>query len=77
MLRKEVEGGTDIGKQADALMKEGKMVPMRLVLGLLRNAIEQNINADGFLVDGFPRAMDQALEFENTVFLSIQCKFDS
>jgi adenylate kinase len=62
-----VEHGTAIGKEAAALMKEGKMVPSRIVLGLLRKSIEENIDSNGFLIDGYPRAMDQAIEFENTV----------
>ena len=67
LLRAEVEKGSTIGQQADQLMKEGKMVPTSLVIGLLRKAIEENIDATGFLIDGYPRAMDQAIEFENTI----------
>jgi adenylate kinase len=67
LLRAEVDKGTAVGQKAASLMKEGKMVPTSLVIGLLRKAIEENINAPGFLIDGYPRAMDQAAEFESTI----------
>ncbi|KAK5672516.1 hypothetical protein QVD99_001276 [Batrachochytrium dendrobatidis] len=67
LLRGEVERGTEVGILASELMKEGKIVPMDLILSLLRKEIEKNIASIGFLIDGFPRAMDQALEFEKTI----------
>ncbi|KAJ3265140.1 hypothetical protein HDU77_006371 [Chytriomyces hyalinus] len=67
LLRAELEHGTDIGRKCDALMREGKIVPMDIILGLLKSAIADNMETPGFLIDGFPRAMDQALEFEKTI----------
>ena len=48
------------------LMKEGKLVPMEITLGLLRTAMEK-AELKNFLIDGFPRALDQALAFEQHV----------
>ncbi|KAJ3096339.1 hypothetical protein HDU97_006012 [Phlyctochytrium planicorne] len=67
LLRAELENGTEIGKVCGDLMKEGKIVPMDIVLGLLRSAIVANIDAPGILIDGFPRALDQAQRFETTL----------
>ncbi|KAJ3325772.1 hypothetical protein HDU76_013132 [Blyttiomyces sp. JEL0837] len=67
LLRAELAKGSDIGKAAGDLMKEGKIVPMHIIISLLRNAIASNLDTPGFLIDGFPRAMDQAIEFEKTV----------
>ncbi|KAJ3237094.1 hypothetical protein HDU81_009974 [Chytriomyces hyalinus] len=67
LLRAELENGTDIGRKCDALMREGKIVPMDIILGLLKAAIAGNMETPGFLIDGFPRAMDQAIEFEKTI----------
>jgi adenylate kinase len=53
--------------EAEALMKEGKMVPMSLVMGLLKNEIQRQFHSTGFLIDGFPRTMEQALEFEKEI----------
>ncbi|PKI84521.1 hypothetical protein MVES_001469 [Malassezia vespertilionis] len=61
-------------------IRDGKIVPMHVTISLLRNAIEANLkkydNASRpgwghghgrFLIDGFPRKMDQAIEFEESV----------
>lgn len=61
-------------------IKDGKIVPMEVTIGLLRNAIQaalndnENSTKDGwgnghgrFLIDGFPRKLDQSFKFEETV----------
>lgn len=51
-------------------IKDGKIVPMEITVKLLENAMRANLGADGrgkFLIDGFPRKMDQAVFFEDTV----------
>ena len=66
LLRAEVASGSDQGKELEAIMKEGKLVPSRVTIGLLKKAIA---TSDGtkFLIDGFPRALDQAEMFEEEV----------
>lgn len=51
-------------------IKEGLIVPMEVTVKLLENAMRANLHDDGvgkFLIDGFPRKMDQAVFFEQTV----------
>ncbi|KAI8904924.1 adenylate kinase-domain-containing protein [Powellomyces hirtus] len=67
LLRAEIENGSPIGKKVEGIMQEGKMVPMALIMGLLRSAMEQHRDTAGFLIDGFPRAMSQAVEFEKKI----------
>ncbi|KAI9203007.1 adenylate kinase-domain-containing protein, partial [Polychytrium aggregatum] len=67
LLRNEVNTGSEVGEMCSALMKEGKLVPMEITIGLLRKAMESHRDASGFLIDGFPRALDQAHEFERTI----------
>ncbi|KAJ1551211.1 hypothetical protein HK405_014950, partial [Cladochytrium tenue] len=50
LLRKEVQNGTDIGRKCEELMKEGKIVPMEVMLGMLKAAILENIATPGFLL---------------------------
>ncbi|KAJ3000843.1 hypothetical protein HDV02_002306 [Globomyces sp. JEL0801] len=64
LLREQVSQQTPLGLEAEILMKEGKMVPHGLLLEILRDKIEKNFSANGFLIDGFPRNMEQAHEFE-------------
>lgn len=67
LLRAEVKKATPLGIQLEADMKEGKMVPLEITLGLLKSAMMENRSAPGFLIDGFPRTMEQAELFELTV----------
>lgn len=51
-------------------IKEGKIVPMAVTIKLLENAMAEAIKEGKqkrFLIDGFPRQMDQALKFDETV----------
>ncbi|VUG17280.1 DEBR0S2_03004g1_1 [Brettanomyces bruxellensis] len=64
-------------------IKEGRIVPQEITVALLRKAIVNNYNQGKtkFLVDGFPRKMDQALAFENQIahgkfVLFFQCPED-
>ncbi|KAI8475055.1 MAG: adenylate kinase-domain-containing protein [Monoraphidium minutum] len=66
LLRDEVKSGSEVGQQCEAIMKEGKLVPMEVIIGLLRSAMVKS-GAREFLIDGFPRAMDQALRFEEMI----------
>jgi UMP-CMP kinase len=54
------------GELINNYMKEGAIVPMEITIALLERAMKES-NAERFLVDGFPRKMDQALKFEETV----------
>ncbi|KAF8072379.1 GK1 [Scenedesmus sp. PABB004] len=66
LLRAEVASGSEAGRQAEAIMKEGKMVPASMIIGLLRAAIAR-CGQPRVLIDGFPRKLDQLREFEATV----------
>ncbi|KAJ3288454.1 hypothetical protein HK104_008172, partial [Borealophlyctis nickersoniae] len=67
LLREEVKKGTDLGRSLEADMKEGKMVPLEVTMRLLSSAMEEKRGAPGFLIDGFPRTMEQATLFEQTI----------
>jgi adenylate kinase len=66
LLRAEVERGSPSGALINSYIVEGKIVPLAITLGLLKSAMAA-AKSMKFLVDGFPRAMDQALDFEKTV----------
>ena len=70
--------GSQFGDEIRTCIKEGKIVRMEITIELLRKAMIEEINVragsenwtDGkgrFLIDGFPRKMDQALKFEEDV----------
>ncbi|CAL8469532.1 g9073 [Coccomyxa elongata] len=66
LLREEVKKGTELGKEIEGIMKEGKLVPTDITVKLLREAMEKS-TADTFLIDGFPREIHQAQVFERKV----------
>jgi adenylate kinase family enzyme len=48
-------------------MKDGKLVPAEVTLNLLSKAMKDASNAKGYLIDGFPRALEQAQAFDKIV----------
>ena len=60
MLRAAVKEGTPLGVQAKKIMDEGGLVSDDIILGLVKERIQQPDCANGFLFDGFPRTLPQA-----------------
>ena len=61
ILRQHVQQQTALGKQAESLMTEGQLVPDDLILSLVEERVKEPDTANGFLFDGFPRTVPQAL----------------
>ena len=64
ILRGAVQAGTELGKQADAFMKAGDLVPDELIMGIMEARLQEADCAKGFLLDGFPRTIPQAEELK-------------
>jgi len=60
ILRNEIRNGTALGLEAKSLMDQGQLVPDAVVIGMIRTALDQNPDVNGFLFDGFPRTNAQA-----------------
>ncbi|GAB4205627.1 MAG: adenylate kinase [Bacteroidia bacterium] len=60
ILRNEVKNQTPLGLQAKAIMDRGELVSDEIVIGMIKNFIENTTNTNGFLYDGFPRTVAQA-----------------
>ncbi len=60
LLRENVAGGTDLGIQAKTFMDAGGLVPDDLVIGMMRERLARDDCQTGFILDGFPRTLDQA-----------------
>lgn len=64
MLREAVATGTRFGQKAKATMDTGNLVSDDIMLGIISERLAQPDAADGFILDGFPRTEQQALDLE-------------
>jgi adenylate kinase len=65
MLRAAVKAGTPLGLEAKKIMDAGGLVSDDIILGLVRERIQEPDCANGFLFDGFPRTIPQADAMKN------------
>jgi adenylate kinase len=67
MLRDAVKAGTEIGKKAKAIMDRGDLVPDEVVVGIISERIDQPDCANGVILDGFPRTLEQAVVLDRVL----------
>ncbi|MDT3960128.1 adenylate kinase [Staphylococcus kloosii] len=60
MFRKAIKEETDLGKEAKSYMDRGELVPDEVTVGIVKERISEDDAKKGFLLDGFPRTIDQA-----------------
>jgi adenylate kinase len=60
ILRKAVKEESTLGKRAKLYLDEGKLVPDRLILEVIKEVLDQDFTRDCYILDGFPRTVDQA-----------------
>lgn len=65
LLRGEIAAGTPLGLTAKENMDKGELVPDDVVIGMIRNKLKANKEANGFIFDGFPRTVEQAEALDN------------
>ena len=61
ILRSEIAAGTKLGLEAKTLMDRGDLVPDEVVIGMISSKLDNNLTANGFIFDGFPRTTAQAV----------------
>ncbi|MDD9150541.1 MULTISPECIES: adenylate kinase [unclassified Sporolactobacillus] len=64
MFRQAIKDGTALGKQAKAFMDKGALVPDEVTIGIVRERLAKADCKNGFLLDGFPRTVQQAEALE-------------
>lgn len=75
ILRGAVRAGTELGKQAEAYMKRGDLVPDELIMGIMEKRLQEPDCQRGFLLDGFPRTIPQA-EALKDLLAKLEIKLD-
>lgn len=64
LLREEVNNKTEIGVKVDKLMKDGKFVSDDVIIELIKSKISKDEYKDGYILDGFPRTLNQAIMYD-------------
>ena len=64
MLRAAMKAGTPMGLAAQKAVSEGALVPDEVVIGIVRDRIRESDCANGFILDGFPRTVPQAVALD-------------
>lgn len=64
MLRAAIAAQTPLGLEAKTYMDHGQLVPDEMVVDIIRESIAQRASTSGFIFDGFPRTVEQAVRFD-------------
>ena len=64
IFRQAIADGTELGKKAKAYMDKGELVPDELVIALVERYLSNPNCREGFLLDGFPRTINQAIKLD-------------
>ncbi len=75
MFRLAMKQETELGLQAKAFMDNGDLVPDEVTIGIVKERLSQSDAKDGFLLDGFPRTIEQA-EALNDILNELDTKID-
>ncbi|GAA2940432.1 adenylate kinase [Streptomyces enissocaesilis] len=67
LFRANISQGTALGKQAKAFMDAGNLVPDEVTIGMAKDRMDQPDAEDGFLLDGFPRNVSQAVALDEAL----------
>lgn len=60
LFRYEMGNNTPLGLEAKSYIEKGELVPDSVTIGMLKNKVEGNLDAQGYIFDGFPRTIPQA-----------------
>lgn len=64
IFRENIKAGTDLGKEAKGYMDKGLLVPDEIVVSIVKDRLTHDDCKEGFLLDGFPRTVNQAVDFD-------------
>jgi len=75
ILRAEIGSGSVLGKKAEEYVHSGQLVPDELIIDMIREEFNSDKFKNGFLMDGFPRTLEQAEKFR-TLLAELDIKID-
>lgn len=75
MYRAEVAAGTELGRLAEQYMKKGQLVPDDVTIKMFKERIARDDAKNGFILDGFPRTMEQSAALEKITKIDLVVNF--
>ena len=75
MFRKAIKDQTELGMEAKRYMDQGALVPDHVTIGIVKDRLSESDCKSGFLLDGFPRTVDQAKALDE-ILTSLDSKMD-
>ena len=75
MFRKAIKEQTELGMEAKRYMDQGALVPDHVTIGIVKDRLSESDCKSGFLLDGFPRTVDQAKALDE-ILTSLDSKID-
>lgn len=76
ILRRNIKEGTPLGMEAKSYIDKGALVPDEVVIGLVKDRLSQSDCANGYILDGFPRTIAQAVELDKVASIDIAVNID-
>jgi adenylate kinase len=76
IFRYNIKNETELGKLAKSYMDNGDLVPDAVTIKILEDTVDNNLDANGFLYDGFPRTLAQAEELDKFLAKMENCRYD-
>lgn len=67
IFRQAIAEGTGFGLKAKSYMNKGELVPDEIVIGIVVQRLEQDDTRNGFILDGFPRTLQQAAALDDNL----------
>ena len=65
LFRMHLGNNTPLGLEAKKYMEEGNLVPDKVVIDMVENKIQESVDSSGFIFDGFPRTVNQAISLDS------------
>jgi len=64
LLRSQIAAETEMGIEAKSFIDKGFLAPDWIVISMIKSILHENVNANGYIFDGFPRTVEQALALD-------------
>jgi len=74
-LRTERKSGSDLGNTIEGFISQGNIVPSKITVQLLKNAMDKNQDTQTFLIDGFPRNFENVQVWKEVIGDTVDTKF--